>query len=130
MALILIDICLSDIPANKMTQATNGKFYTKLMVADLKEVDERGNTHNVYVNPSKEEREAKAKTIYIGRGRDIAAGNNQAPRPPQQQAAGAPPLPWMAAAPPQYQPAPPQYQPAPPPPAWNGAPPADGELPF
>lgn len=74
--LIITDICLSDIPKEMMTKSEkNGKFYVKLCVASRKEKDQYENTHTVYVNQSKEQREAKADKRYVGSGKEIVQGS-------------------------------------------------------
>ncbi|MBQ2008396.1 MAG: hypothetical protein II236_06955, partial [Alistipes sp.] len=51
--------------------ANNGKKYLAISVQDLREADEYGNTHSVYATQTKEEREAKEKRTYIGRGKEV-----------------------------------------------------------
>jgi len=74
--LINISICLSDIPKDKIKQASNGKKYINLCVANRKEVSQYGETHTVYMSNTKEEREANAATIYVGSGKEYI------PQPP------------------------------------------------
>lgn len=82
--MINISICLSDIPANKRIKSeTNGKIYANFAVSELKAVDKYGNTHSVSMAKSKEEREAKAETIYIGKGKEFIF-NNQDDRTPEE----------------------------------------------
>ena len=70
MALINCSICLSDIPADRIKLFDkNGKKYLSIVVADLREADEYGNTHSIYISQTKEEREAREKRTYIGRGK-------------------------------------------------------------
>lgn len=65
-----ISICLSDIPKDKLKKAaTNGKIYVNLIVAERREPDQFGNDLTVYVDQTKEEREAKTDKAYIGAGR-------------------------------------------------------------
>jgi hypothetical protein len=70
MSLINISICVSDIPKDKIKQATNGKKYLNLVCASRKEVSQYGETHTVYVSQTKEEREASVQTIYVGSGKE------------------------------------------------------------
>ena len=65
-----VSICLSDIPREKLRKATNGKIYVNLIVAERREPDQFGNDLTVYVDQSKEEREAKAERVYVGAGRN------------------------------------------------------------
>lgn len=86
MALIVIDICLSDIPVESRTKSEkNGKVYAKFCVADRKEPDQFGNTHTVYMNQTKEAREAQTPKHYVGNGKSV--GSVQ----PVQAATPAPP---------------------------------------
>lgn len=74
----VISICLSDLPKEKMTVGKNSKKYINLVVDKKKEVDKYGNTHTVYVNQTKEEREAKENKIYVGNGKEYHFNNQQA----------------------------------------------------
>lgn len=69
--LINVSICLSDIPKDRIKLANNGKKYLNVTIQDLKEADEYGNTHSLYVQQTKEEREGKEKRTYIGRGKEV-----------------------------------------------------------
>jgi hypothetical protein len=71
MSLINISICLSDLPKDKVKQAGNGKKYISLCVASRRETDTYGNTHTVYVSQTKEEREAKTGTVFVGAGKEF-----------------------------------------------------------
>jgi len=67
-----ISICLSDIPASARKKSDkNGKIYCEIVVDKRKEKDAYGNDLTVYVNQSKEEREAKKPKEYIGNGKTI-----------------------------------------------------------
>ena len=72
--MINLSICLSDIPKEKMKRAENGKIYVNLTVIPLKEdtvkADEYGNTHAVSVSRTREERDAQAPAIWVGRGKE------------------------------------------------------------
>lgn len=76
--LITIGICLTDLPKEKMKRAENGKLYINLCVSQRREVDQYGNTHTVFVQQTKEEREARADKCYVGNGK---AYTMAAPRP-------------------------------------------------
>lgn len=65
----VISICLSDLPKAKITEGKNGKKYINLVVDSRKEKDNYGNDLTVYVNQTKEEREAKVKKEYVGSGK-------------------------------------------------------------
>lgn len=73
--MIILDICLSDVPVGKRRTASNGKIYTSIVVDQRKEVDDKGNTHCVYMNQSKEERATKEKRNYIGNGKEFTFPN-------------------------------------------------------
>jgi hypothetical protein len=72
--MIIADICLSDIPAENRTQGKNGKWYTKVVVDERKQPDQYGNTHSVYMNQTKEQREAKETKVYVGNGKELVFG--------------------------------------------------------
>lgn len=82
MALINCSICLSDIPKDHIKAHTNGKKYLSIVVADLRDADEYGNTHSIYISQTKEEREAREKRTYIGRGKEVVF---QSARPSVEQ---------------------------------------------
>lgn len=77
MALINCSICLSDIPKERIKLANNGKKYLSITVQDFREVDEYGHTHSLFISQTKEEREAKEKRTYIGRGMAVVFNNQQ-----------------------------------------------------
>ena len=83
--MIVIDICLSDIPEWARKKANNGKVYAKFCVAERKEKDKFDNTHTVYMNPTKEQREAKQDKSYVGNGKELVF-NNAAATPKQEDA--------------------------------------------
>jgi len=70
--MIIVDICLSDIPASARNKSEkNNKWYAKICVAPKKEIDKFGNSHSVYMNQTKEEREAKSEKVYVGSGKEL-----------------------------------------------------------
>lgn len=77
MALINVSICLSDIPEWGRKKAENGKWYASITIADRKETDKYGNTHTVYMNKTKEQREANSDKHYVGNGKAVNFGENQ-----------------------------------------------------
>lgn len=90
MALINCSICLSDIPKDKIKLFDkNGKKYLSVVVADLREVDEYGNTHSVYISQTREEREANERRTYIGRGKAVSF--DRQPQPSIEAVADLPP---------------------------------------
>jgi hypothetical protein len=68
---ISIDICLSDIPKECITEGKNGKKYIKLVMVERKEAGNYGETHFVAISQTKEQREAKMPTVYIGNAKPI-----------------------------------------------------------
>lgn len=88
MALINCSICLTDIPKERIKLANNGKKYLSITVQDLREVDEYGHTHSLFISQSKEEREEKEKRTYIGRGKAVVFNNQQ---PSIEEVAALPP---------------------------------------
>lgn len=69
--LLDISLCLSDIPKEKMTKGRNDKIYINLAIGARKEADQWGRDLKVYVNQSKEEREAGTAKVYVGAGRTV-----------------------------------------------------------
>lgn len=76
MAHLLLDICLTDIPKDRIKEARNGKKYLKVEVGELREKDERENDHFIRVYINKADREAGVQTTYIGRGKTLASREN------------------------------------------------------
>lgn len=70
MSKILIDVCLSDIPAGRRKTARNGKVYTKLEIGELREPDDKGNDHFVRCYTPVDERE-NSRPVYVGRGKTM-----------------------------------------------------------
>ena len=68
--MIVISICLSDIPEDKITTSSNGKKYVNIVVDQRKEKDQYDNTHIVYMSQSKDERQAKVPKKYVGNGKE------------------------------------------------------------
>ena len=69
--MILVSVCLSDIPKDKIKKAENGKCYCNIVVDARKEPDKYENTHTVYMSMTKEERESKDGKVYVGNGKEI-----------------------------------------------------------
>ena len=85
MASLFLDICLSDIPKERIKWAANGKAYIKVNVGELRQKDERGNDHFISVYVPKDERHDGDKPIYIGRGK--ANQRNASPNAPKENTA-------------------------------------------
>lgn len=73
----VISLCLSDLPKGKITEGSNGKKYISLVVDNRREKDKFGNDVTVYVNQTKEEREAKTDKVYVGNGKTYTFENKQ-----------------------------------------------------
>jgi len=78
--MIVIDICLSEIAEWARKKGQNGKVYAKFCVVERKEKDKYENTHTVYLNPTKEQRENKEPKTYVGSGKQLVFNNAQAPK--------------------------------------------------
>lgn len=72
--MINISINVNKIDKDKLFQGKNGK-YLNVTVDQLKEPDTYGNTHTVYITPTKEERAAKAAKVYLGSGKEFVFNN-------------------------------------------------------
>ena len=69
-----LSICLTDIPKDKITKASNGKLYLSLNTYDYDEPDKFDNDFSVSVSRTKEELEKikngeKLNRIFLGNGR-------------------------------------------------------------
>ena len=69
--MITISIELTDEVRSALVEK-NGRKYLNMVVTNLKEVDQYGNTHTVYLSQSKEQRENKVPRKYIGKGKDYS----------------------------------------------------------
>ena len=78
--MIVIDLCLSDIPNSACRKSEkNGKIYVKLVVDKRKEPDQFKNDHTLYVNQTKEQREAKENKCYVGNGKEVVFEHKDTP---------------------------------------------------
>ena len=84
--MIVLNICLSDIPAGSRFKGKDGKIYTNIIATELREKDKFDNTHTVYMSQSKEDREAKADKLYIGRGKEVVYGGSKPAQTTQNDA--------------------------------------------
>jgi hypothetical protein len=64
--MLILDICLSDLPSEAITTGKNGKKYIKLVCAERKAEGKFGETHYIALSQNKEEREAKKPATYVG----------------------------------------------------------------
>lgn len=72
--MIVISVCLSDIPKQARRTADNGKVYASFVIDERKDKDQYGNTHSVSISQSKEQRAAKEKKVYVGSGKEYSFG--------------------------------------------------------
>jgi len=68
--MIVINIEKEKIQWKPVQTKTGVRHFANLVVDNLKEVDEKENTHLVYNNQSKEDRAEKKKKEYCGRGKE------------------------------------------------------------
>ncbi|RUP37039.1 MAG: hypothetical protein EKK63_15835 [Acinetobacter sp.] len=61
---------IKDNAAKTFKSKDKTKTYINLQVSELREPDQYGNTHTVFIEQTKEEREAKAPKIYVGNGKE------------------------------------------------------------
>jgi len=74
--MITASICLENIPESAK-KLSNGKTYVNIVINDNFEnkPDTYGNTHNITISQSKEERDNKVKKVYIGNGKEYKRDN-------------------------------------------------------
>jgi hypothetical protein len=68
--MIVINVEKEKIEWKPVQTKTGVRHFANLVVDNLKEVDEKENTHTVYNNQSKEDRAEKKKKEYCGRGKE------------------------------------------------------------
>ena len=91
MAKLYLDICLSDIPKERISTAANGKKYLKAMVSPRKQPDDKGYDHYIAVYVPKDQRNPDDKPIFIGKAQDKEAQQAERerfyskPQPPQPE---------------------------------------------
>lgn len=68
--MLVINIEKEKIQWKPVQTKTGLKHYGTLVIDNLKEVDEKGNTHSVWNNQTAEQRAEKAKKEYTGRGKE------------------------------------------------------------
>lgn len=68
---ITLSICLTDIPKSAIYQSQNGKKYLSVDILPKREPDQWGKTLNVALSQTKEQREAKAETVWLGNGKTL-----------------------------------------------------------
>ena len=73
--MLILDICLSDLPSEAITTGKNGKKYIKLVCAERKTEGKFGETHYIALSQTKEEREAKKPATYVGGAKNVSYKN-------------------------------------------------------
>ncbi|QIY92207.1 hypothetical protein [Chryseobacterium gallinarum] len=73
--IINVRLELDKIDKTKIVVGEKGK-YLNIIVAERKETDQYGNTHTVYIQQTKEEREAKEEKVYMGSGKEFEFEND------------------------------------------------------
>lgn len=81
---IAISICLSDIPKSAIYEAQNGKKYLSLDIIAKKEKDQYGKDITVALTQTKEQRESKAETVWLGSGKTLLFEPVKQPQAQQQ----------------------------------------------
>jgi hypothetical protein len=79
-----INLCLSDIPEDRIITGKNGKKYTNFRVKCYENPDNYGNTHQAYLPQTKEQKTQGVYPTKVGNGKfyDVnsqSAQNNNAP---------------------------------------------------
>lgn len=70
MANFYLDICLSDIPRERIKTAANGKKYLKAIIRPRKETDRDGYDHYIAAFIPKDERGPEDRPAFIGRAQE------------------------------------------------------------
>ena len=81
MANLYLDICLSDIPKERIKTAANGKKYLKAIIKPRREMDKDGYDHYIAAFVPKEERQDGSGPAFIGRAQEKHYDDAPAPRP-------------------------------------------------
>ena len=72
----ILSICLSELPKEAIRLGKDGRKYIGLCVVPLKQKDNYDNDLTVFVNQTKEQREAKEAKKYVGKGRTYSFHEN------------------------------------------------------
>ena len=84
--MIVLNICVSDLPKDKIITGRNGKEYINLVLDERREVSQFGETHTITLSQSKEEREAKATKVFVGGGKEYVFERREQPKVQPQPA--------------------------------------------
>lgn len=88
--MITVSVCLSDIPKSEIVEAKNGKKYVNLVLDERRETGQYGETHMLYMSQTKEERQNKAKKVYVGSGKEYKFEKRQEDIPDSDSVDGLP----------------------------------------
>ena len=87
MANFYLDICLSDIPKERIKTAANGKKYLKAIINPRRVADQDGYDHYIAAFVPRDERNDGDRPAFIGRAQEKHYGDAQAQQPAQQNQA-------------------------------------------
>ena len=87
MANFYLDICLSDIPKERIKTAANCKKYLKAIINPRRSPDSDGYDHYIAAFVPKDERNEGDRPAFIGRAQEKHYGDAQAQKPVQQHPA-------------------------------------------
>lgn len=85
--LINVKIDVNKIDKSRLFTGEKGT-YLNIVVSELQQPDQYGNTHSIYMQQTKEEREARQPKIYLGNGRALNFDSTQPAAPSQPPAQG------------------------------------------
>jgi len=85
--MIVINVEKEKIEWKPVQTKTGVRHFANLVVDNLKEADEKENTHTVFNNQSKEDRAEKKKKEYCGRGKEYKFEKKEYLNPVNQQEA-------------------------------------------
>lgn len=74
----MFKICieLDKVDKSKIYKGKNGREYLFLYMAENRQPDQFGNTHSIWNDQTKEERENKEGKVYCGSGKVVTYGDN------------------------------------------------------
>lgn len=85
MIILSCSMDVTKIDKSKLIQGKNGAMYFNFDVIVKDEKDQYGKDASVSVSQNKEEREAKAKKVYIGNGKVVWKSDDTLKVPPMKQ---------------------------------------------
>jgi hypothetical protein len=83
--MIVINVEKEKIQWKPVQTKTGVRHFANLVIDNLKEVDEKENTHSVFNNQSKEDRAEKKKKEYCGRGKEYKFEKKEYSNPVNKQ---------------------------------------------